>query len=135
MSQFNYIGNGPPTFPGPAQSPAIYFDKQLDIEYFWDGIQGVWRALGLVTPAVDNITALGTTQGTATVLAPGKGLYNVTSAAANTGVILPPSVVGQETVVNNNTATATALVYPAVGERINALAINAGFVMAANTVY
>lgn len=133
MSQFNYIGSGAPAFGGPSASPALYFDRANNTQYTWDGVTGLWRASGLVTPPQDSIVAAGTTQGTATVLQTGIGLYNVITTPAGTGVILPVSQAGQETVLANNGANAL-LVYPFTGEKINALAINAGFSVATSTV-
>ena len=120
MGQFSYIGSGAPAviFPGVVPG-STYLDQSNDTEYVWDGNSNTWRAFGLVSPAVDGVTALGNSQGTATVLAPGKGLYNVTNVAAGTGVLLPPSVTGQETVVNNNQGTNALLVYPNGTETIN----------------
>lgn len=81
----------------------------------------------------DNITAAGSTQATATVLNNPAGIYNVTTTPAGTGVILPPSQAGAQVVVANNGANAL-LIYPAVGEKINGLAANAGFSAAIGVV-
>lgn len=81
---------------------------------------------------LDNITAAGASQGTATVL-PTRMAYNVTTVAAGTGVLLPPSVAGAEIAVNNLGANAL-LIYPNGAETINALAASAGFSAAINTV-
>jgi hypothetical protein len=71
------------------------------------------------------VTGAGTTQGTATLLV---RFYNMITAAVATvsdGVRLPPATVGAIYVVNNQGATAAILkVYPATGEKINALAAN-----------
>lgn len=80
----------------------------------------------------DGISAAGNSQGTATVLSP-RMAYNVTTVAASTGVQLPPSVSGAELAVANNGANALSI-YPATGEKINALATNAAFSAAAGTI-
>lgn len=76
----------------------------------------------------DNVTAAGSTQGTATPVSAVNVI--VTTAAASTGVILPPAEPGAEVVVKNLGANAVN-VYPAVGGAINALAANAAFSVAA----
>jgi hypothetical protein len=76
----------------------------------------------------DNVTAAGSTQGTATLVTGAHVI--VTTAAASTGVILPPAELGAEVTVKNLGANAV-LVYPATGGAINALAANAGFSVAA----
>jgi hypothetical protein len=78
------------------------------------------------------VVAAGATQGAATVLND-VGMINVSTAAASTGVLLPASAPGKEIVVINNGANAL-LIYPAVGDKINALAINAGFSAATTSV-
>jgi hypothetical protein len=59
------------------------------------------------------ITAAGTTQATATALPAGIYLIEVDTAAASTGVALPPCIPGTEINVYNNGAN-TITVYPAV---------------------
>jgi hypothetical protein len=76
----------------------------------------------------DNITAAGSTQGTAVLLNADHCI--VTTAATGTGVILPPAQPGADVTVKNLGANAL-LVYPATGGAINALAANAGFSIAA----
>lgn len=76
----------------------------------------------------DNVTAAGTTQGTA-ILVTGAHVI-VTTTALNTGVILPPAEPGAEVTVKNLGANALN-VYPATGGAINALAANAAFSVAA----
>lgn len=102
---------------------------------------GAWYSEGLANgyagglqtvSNLDSITAAGSTQGTATVL-PARMAYNVTTVAASTGVLLPASVSGAEVAVANNGANAL-LIYPATGEKINALSTNAGFSAATGTV-
>jgi hypothetical protein len=74
-----------------------------------------------------SITAAGSTQGTATALT--RPINVVTTAAASTGVILPPTVAGMRMIVINNGANALA-VYPQSGGAINALATNAAYSLA-----
>jgi hypothetical protein len=79
---------------------------------------------GLKQSATTGITAAGTTQGTATALtADYNGVGNVT---AGTGVRLASAVAGLEQTVVNRGAN-TLLVYPATGEAIDGLAVNAPF--------
>jgi hypothetical protein len=79
--------------------------------------------------AADNLTATGSTQGTALLL---PADYNtVTTTAASTGVIMPINgQPGDETFVANLGANALTI-YPPTGESINALAANAGYSLAA----
>lgn len=88
---------------------------------------GVSSALGatqIVGDVADNLTALGSTQGTALLLS--TAINIVTTAAASTGVILMPSEVGAEVYVCNLGANALS-VYPATGAAINAIAANGAF--------
>lgn len=76
------------------------------------------------------VSAAGTTQGTATDLS--AGINVVTTAAASSGVQLPATEIGDEIEVLNLGANAVT-VYPDSGAQINALAANAGFLLATNT--
>ncbi|MFN7537552.1 MAG: hypothetical protein ACK5QN_07685 [Burkholderiales bacterium] len=76
----------------------------------------------------DNVTAAGSTQGTATLVTGAHVI--VTTAAASTGVILPPAEPGAEVTVKNLGANAVNI-YPATGGAINALSANAAFSVAA----
>lgn len=87
---------------------------------------------GILCAAQDNVTAAGTTQATAAVLG-SQQLVRVATAAASSGVLLPPSQAGAEVVVINSGANAV-LVYPSGSEKINALAASAGFSIAANGI-
>jgi len=78
---------------------------------------------------VTGISAAGTTQGTATVLAR-KQFTSVTTVASGTGVLAPSLVENDVLYVVNNGAN-ILLVYPAVGTTINALLVNGGFSVAA----
>jgi len=75
-----------------------------------------------------NVTAAGSTQGTATLVTGSHVI--VTTAAASTGVILPQAEPGAEVTVKNLGANALN-VYPATGGAINALSANAAFSVAA----
>lgn len=78
----------------------------------------------------DNVTAAGTTQATATPIY--GDTVVITTAAASTGVVFsgPAFTSGDDCIVANLGANAL-LVYPALGGQINALAVNAGFSIAA----
>jgi len=78
----------------------------------------------------DGVVAAGSTQATATNIF--GDIAVVTTAAASTGVILGGATfqAGDGCIVHNLGANAV-LVYPPVGGQINALAVNAGFSVAA----
>lgn len=73
------------------------------------------------------ISAAGTVQGDATLLA--ADINNVTTVAANSGVIFPTAVAGMRLSVFNNGANDLD-VYPATGAQVNALGANAPFILA-----
>jgi hypothetical protein len=78
---------------------------------------------------VTNLTATGSTQGTALAIPLGQDSSIFTTVAASTGALLPggPGVgIGEEYSVANHGANAL-LVYPAVGGKIGTLATNAGY--------
>jgi len=105
---------------------------------------GAWYTEGLATgyansasgsyqtfSSVDNLIArAGGGQGTATPLS---AMQNrVTSvASANDSVLLPPSVTGMSITVINAAPANSMNVFPASGDKINALAANAAFAVAA----
>ncbi len=77
---------------------------------------------GFVTYGVNNaVSAAGTTQATATLLT--RPINNVTTVAANSGVILPSAYPGMRVMVRNATVT-TLRVYPGTGAQINTLGTN-----------
>lgn len=78
------------------------------------------------------VTALGSTQGTATQLP--ADINYVTTGGAGTGVIVPAMNPGDSINVYNKTGAAL-LVYPPVGAVINSLAINTGYSCASATPY
>lgn len=88
-------------------------------------------AQAIVGNAADNLTATGSTQGTALAISAINSV--VTTAAASTGVRLPLRVdVGSNYFVANLGANALTI-YPGTGESINALAANAGLSLAAGS--
>jgi hypothetical protein len=70
------------------------------------------------------VSAAGSTQGTATVLA--KEFNRVSTVASGSGVVLPSAVAGMAITITNTSAN-SLLVYPASGAQINALAANVAF--------
>jgi hypothetical protein len=82
---------------------------------------------------VTNLTAAGSTQGTALAIPLGQDSSILTTVAASTGVSLPGGAgvgIGEDYTVANHGANAV-LVYPAVGGKIGTLATNAGYSLAA----
>lgn len=84
-------------------------------------------AQAIVGDVADNLTAAGSTQGTALKLSAANNI--VTTAAASTGVQLPPMAAGDSCEVTNLGANAL-LVYPLTGGAIQTGAANAGFSVA-----
>lgn len=78
------------------------------------------------------LTALGTTQGTATPLP--ADINYVTTGGAGTGVLCPPMNPGDSINVYNKTGAAL-LIYPPVGGIVNSLAVNTGYSCASATPY
>jgi hypothetical protein len=77
---------------------------------------------GFVAYGVSNaVSAAGTTQATATLLT--RPINNVTTVAANSGVLLPSAYPGMRVLVRNATVT-TLRVYPGTGAQINTLGTN-----------
>lgn len=77
-----------------------------------------------------DVSAAGTTQGTATALTRSHNV--ITTAAASSGVQLPNCVVGGEVDVLNLGANPVT-VYPPTSAQINSLSVNTGFTLAQNT--
>lgn len=77
------------------------------------------------------VTAAGTTQGTATAI--GADLNVVTTATAAQGVILYAGVPGDDQWVHNAVVSASIVVYPPTGSKINQIATNGGMTLAPNT--
>lgn len=76
------------------------------------------------------VSAAGTTQGTATTLT--AAVNDVTTAAANSGVILPQGQTGDEFQILNSGAN-PVYVYPPTGAKLNNLTTNAGASLPINT--
>lgn len=79
-----------------------------------------------------NLTATGSTQGTALAIPSGQDLTIVTTAGSGTGVILPGAGVSrsEEYVVANHGAN-NLLVYPPTGGQIGTLGSNVGYSLSA----
>lgn len=93
---------------------------------------GASVSIGRFDGGQDNITAAGTTQGAAVALT---GAVNrVTTAASQTGVILPANAAQASPIVVSVLTATTGVVYPPVGGSINGLAANTGVNVAANKV-
>jgi hypothetical protein len=93
-------------------------------------IVGNVTASGYHLNSVDaNITATGTTQGTAYALT--KEINIVATVLSGNGVVLPAALVGMSITVINTSAN-TSLVYPASGAKINDQATDAAFSLPAN---
>jgi hypothetical protein len=85
---------------------------------------GMWTSVGSsFKGSVDNnVTALGSTQGTAYQIT--KNVTNVTTAALNTGVIVPANLSVNDVVVVRNGGANALAVYPQSGGQINAAGAN-----------
>ena len=76
------------------------------------------------------VAATGSTQANAAAVSDG---FTLVSAADGTkGVVLPAAVAGR-TIILKNGAAAILKVWPAVGDGINAIAVDSNYVLAANT--
>lgn len=84
-------------------------------------------ALAINGDVATGITAAGTTQATAAALPAANNFIG--TAAASTGVILPPGTAGDEVFVYNGGAS-TVAIYPPVGGAINNLAANTAVTVA-----
>ena len=84
-------------------------------------------------PAPVTVVATGTTQANAAALT--GGCTNlVTGADATKGVVLPAAVAGLRVEVKNaDVANAVLKIWPAVGDGVNAVAVDAAFSIAAKT--
>lgn len=79
-----------------------------------------------------SITAAGTNQGTATAIT--DTINSTSTVAAGTGVRFPAAVVGYKITISNHGAN-TLLVYPATGETVEGLAVNAPMPLLAGQTY
>jgi len=80
-----------------------------------DGSWLIGLANGQNFSSVSGLTAVGTTQATALALTPNVFMYEIDTAGSggNSGVALPPCLVGEMAIISDNTAY-TIYVYPAV---------------------
>lgn len=99
----------------------LYYATDTDILYKWTGT--AWVAAG-GGGLPSTVAAAGATQGNATAIS--SRLAVVTTATASSkGVKLPAAATGLEVVVANTGPTFGVKVYPASGDKINALSTNA----------
>jgi hypothetical protein len=84
---------------------------------------------GVSALSATDISAAGTTQGTATPIT--AAVNNITTVSSGTGVILPVAASGDGITVFNKGAN-PLLVYPQIGSTIDMLAVNAGYSIAVN---
>jgi hypothetical protein len=98
-----------------------------DIVVQHDGSAWVFHSTNKVTTG---ITTAGTTQGAATQLNFGVSQLTVVAGGA-TACKLPPAEANAQCIVINADAADAALVFPASGDAINALATDASFSLAA----
>lgn len=90
------------------------------------------QAQAIQGTAANNLTATGSTQGTALPLP--ADVCKFTTVSASTGAILPAANSSDSGTVFNGGASAL-LLYPPVGGKINGLSTNAGYSIAAATPY
>lgn len=90
------------------------------------------QAQAIQGTAANNLTATGSTQGTALALP--ADINKFTTVAASTGAIIPPANPGDSGTVFNGGANALSL-YPPVGGKINGLGTNAAYSIATATPY
>ena len=96
------------------------------------GISGdVYTGGQQIQSIATGLTAAGTTQGTALLLA--KQINNVTVVAASSGVRLPVAVAGMRIIVRNSSVT-NLNVYPNTGAQIQTLGANVAMVLVAATM-
>lgn len=90
------------------------------------------QAQAIQGTAANNLTATGSTQGTALPLP--ADVCKFTAVSASTGAILPPANPGDSGSVFNGGASALSL-YPPVGGKVNGLGTNTAYSIAAATPY
>lgn len=88
--------------------------------------------LGIVGSVTGSLTATGSTQGTALEVCDDVNV--ITTAAASTGVILKRDLSPGDRQVIANLGASSLSVYPTVGGKINSLATNGAFAVAAGKV-
>jgi hypothetical protein len=97
-----------------------------------NGTAGDINAAGnIISSTAITLTAAGTTQGTALLLA--KDINDVTVVAASSGVRLPVAVAGMRIIVRNSSVT-NLNVYPNTGAQIQTLGANVAMVLVSATM-
>lgn len=100
---------------------AIVTPKSRNGAFSWSSPQ--FFAAGMATESVYNLTATGTTQGTAALAS--QGYTSFGTVPANSGTILPSATITGHQYIIDNQGVNTLNVYPSVGSSINGLAVNA----------
>ncbi len=95
------------------------------------GIPAAAAAADTISSEALALTAAGTTQGTALSIT--ADVNFVSTVGASSGVIIYNGVIGDSVFIMNDGGANPLTVYPPVGGKINNLATNAGFTLAANT--
>jgi hypothetical protein len=95
---------------------------------------GKWAGVSEQVVTGITVAAGNNSQALAVALTGENNIIGTSSATASTGVRLPAAVRPGDSVVVANQGANTTLVYPASGGKVNALATNAGFSMAAGKV-
>lgn len=90
------------------------------------------QAQAIQGTTANNLTATGSTQGTALALP--ADTCKFTTVAASTGAIIPPANPGDSGTIFNGGANALSL-YPPTGGKINAVATNSAYSIATATPY
>jgi hypothetical protein len=129
-STVNFAGRNLP----PPQSP---FVDKANLNLSFDGYQFLLNLLNLSTSALSqktvatSLVAAGVNQATALQLNSQWNEFD--SVPAGSGVVLSTYQPGQEQLVFNDDPANALLVYPPPGGKINQLAVNAAFSVAANS--
>lgn len=92
----------------------------------------VTEANAIGGPVANNLTATGSTQGTALLLS--TPIANVTTVAASTGVVLPAGLVSSDDMIVRNGGANALAIYPPVGGTINGAAANTALSVASGKV-
>lgn len=90
------------------------------------------QAQAIQGTTANNLTATGSTQGTALALP--ADICKFTTVAGSTGALIPPANPGDSGTVFNGGANALSL-YPPTGGKINAVATNSAYSIATATPY
>lgn len=95
------------------------------------GMPAAMAAGDFVSQVATGLTSTGTTQATALTIQADANF--VSTVASGTGVILYNGMIGDSCFVFNDNGANALTVYPPTGGKVNNLATNAGFLLAANT--